>query len=184
MNEVIIEDILSFTPALKRIDSVLIGHDPILLDLFFLENFNALILKDFEMFETNLSVHNFQDYVEINHKKDLDKLNEYTFRREMKAIIFDLLSELDTSILGIQKIGPKFSMCPKYHVDQLPLRIVQCIDGPGTTLLTPNGTVVETEKNDLIFLKGELWKSECGAIKHKSPETLSQRSICRIDFLN
>ena len=57
------------------------------------------------------------------------------------------------------------NLCPSLHHDKLPLRIVQCLDGPGTTLVSSNGETIETEENDLIFLKGEMWKSDVGLIK-------------------
>ena len=44
--------------------------------------------------------------------------------------------------------------------------------------------MIETKKNDVIFLKGDLWKSRVGAIQHKSPESDVDRMLLRIDFLD
>lgn len=167
----------------NRIDSVIISEDPIVIDLFFLDEVNALVLKDFKVFEC-LPNSPFQDYVEIKTQDDFVKMNEYSVTEPFKDLLSELLSALNTEVIGVQFTGALQTMCPSYHVDKLPLRLVQCVDGLGTTLKTSSGKIIETLKNDLILLKGELWQSKCGAISHKSPDTLEPRSLFRIDFLD
>ena len=167
----------------EQVDSVLISDSPIVLDLFYLEDINGLVLKNFDCF-TQKPDRSSQDYVEILGNKDHGKFEELGFTPQFTEILVELLGGLSTTLLGVQVTEPKKEMCPSVHVDKLPLRLVQCIDEVGTTLITGNGTQIETEKNDLIFLKGEMWKSNVGALRHRSPATSNLRSLLRVDFLD
>lgn len=179
-----IDNSLTEFPFLYQEDeSVLISDSAIVLDLFFLEQFNALVLKKFPCFIKE-EIKPVQSYVEINDEKELDKLDDFFFSNELKEVLWELLKGLSTTLIGVQITKPEREMCPSVHVDKLPLRLVQCLDGEGTTLVTPSGKEIKTEKGDLILLKGEMWKSYPGAIKHKSPQTDNFRTLLRIDFLD
>ncbi|GEM_PF-5140199 len=167
----------------EQIENILVSNSSVVTDLFFLEEINALVLKDFPVF-TNVPRKPSQAYIEIQNVSDLVKLEEYCFSQEMVSLLKEFLSELETTLIGVQVSPPSKEMCPSFHGDKLPLRIVQCLDGPGTTLQTLSGKEIHTEKNDLILLKGEMWKSEVGAIIHRSPTWEKDRRLLRIDFLD
>lgn len=176
----------NFNPApfyYEQIDSVLISESPIVVDLFFLEEVNGLVLKNFSPF-SQVPKEAIQQLVEIENSKDLLKLADYGLNERFCSLLLELLTGLNSSLLGVQVTKPMQEMCPSFHVDKLPLRIVQCLDGPGTTLLTTQGKIIETEESDLILLKGEMWKSKVGALKHKSPNSHDLRRLLRIDFLD
>lgn len=167
----------------KRVDTVLISDNPIVLDLFFREEINGLVLKNFSPF-FEIPENSIQSYVEIMNEGDLQKLKDFGFNDDFSRLLFELLEGLQTTLLGVQVTKPMEEMCPSFHVDKLPLRLVQCLDGLGTTLLTSKGEVIETERGDLILLKGEMWKSKAGALRHRSPDSTSARRLLRIDFLD
>jgi hypothetical protein len=179
----LISDSMKIPFYFKEIGSVIISESPVVLDLLFLENVNALVLKDYNCFEKK-PMNSFKNYVEICSNEDIYKLADYNFSKDFSLLISDLLKELSSTLIGVQVTNPSKHMCSNIHVDKLSLRLVQCLDGVGTTLISSDGTVIETKKNDLIFLKGEMWKSSPGAIKHKSPQTGRYRTLFRIDFLD
>jgi hypothetical protein len=183
MIETILQDSSSLPFMYNQNGSVLVSDNPIILDLFFLEEFNGLILKNFNCFDV-LPSRMYRETVEIKSKEGLKELDSYGFNDEFKHIIFEFLEGLNTTVIGVEVSEPKKEMCPSIHVDKLPLRIVQCLDSIGTVLYLSDGTTIEAQKGDLIFMKGEMWKSTPGALKHRSPASSELRTLLRIDFLN
>lgn len=167
----------------EEVGNILISDNPIVIDLLFLENINAMVLKNFSVFEA-IPRGPFLHNLEITSKEDLKKITDLGLSEEFSLLLFDLLKELKSSLIGVQLTSAMKRMCPNIHTDKLPLRIVQCLDGDGTTLMTSKNEELYTNKNDLIFIKGETWKTNCGALKHKSPDSCDLRRLLRIDFLD
>lgn len=168
---------------LEQIENIIVTDSSAAVDLFFLEEINAIVIKDMEVFDKP-PVKPMQSRIEILSEKDLSKLDDLGVSLIFKELVFDFLKELRGSLIGVQVSEPVKNMCPSVHVDKLPLRLVQCLDGEGTTLMTNSGREVKTQQGDLVLLKGELWKLTPGAIKHRSPETHSLRTLFRVDFLD
>ena len=118
------------------------------------------------------------------------------------------LFELDRVALRIAKL--EHAMCPKFHVDRVPVRLVTTYLGPGTEWL-PNRIVdrsklgiasvgvpddksgvyqiatdiQQTTTGDVVLLKGENWiGNEGNGIVHRSPQLPSstQRLVMTLDF--
>lgn len=176
-------DNLAIPFKLEQIDSVLFSDSSASTDLIYHDDINCLVLDNYQTMNITPKISS-KDYFEIHSKDDVQKLINFGLTEEFSMLIYDFLKEMKCSLLGIQITSPGKVRCPKVHVDKLPLRIVQCLNGVGTTLVTPEGRVIETKKNDVIFLKGDLWKSRVGAIQHKSPESDVDRMLLRIDFLD
>ena len=164
--------------------SVIISSSPIVIDLLFMEEINALVIKDFRAFEQGFTPTRTQSFCDLKEGDDHLVLKEFGLRDDFIKIILSMTNELETTALGVQITSPQKDMCPSFHVDKLPLRIAQCFNADGPTLKTESGEVITTEVNDLVFLKGELWQSNVGGIVHKSPQSLEARRLIRVDFLN
>lgn len=188
--ENIVENHQSFPFYFEQVGSILLVDNPIMIDLFFMEEINGLVIKNYSPFifpesESGALAHApIKEFLKIEKKEDLFKRRDLGLNKEFSKLLLFLLEELNSKSLGIQITKPSMNLCPSLHHDKLPLRIVQCLDGPGTTLVSSNGETIETEENDLIFLKGEMWKSDVGPIVHKSPDSSSLRTLFRIDFLD
>jgi hypothetical protein len=99
-------------------------------------------------------------------------------------------------------------MCPRFHVDRIPCRLVTTYQGPATQWLTnavadrsvlghANGglpdhksglyshgdNVQQIKAGDVSLLKGELWEGNEGAgLIHRSPSTDFPRLLLTLDF--
>lgn len=164
--------------------SVIVSSSAIVTDLLFMEEVNALVIKNFSIFQEGVTPAPTQSFFDSLDGDDEVTLKSYGLNDAFTEILLGLATEIDTSLLGIQITSPQKEMCPSFHVDKLPLRIVQCFNSKGPTLKSNIGEIIETEENDLVFLKGEMWRSDYGGIIHRSPETDEAREIIRIDFLN
>ena len=123
---------------------------------------------------------------------------------EMFCVLFDL------SHVGFRLTALDEQMCPKFHVDRVPCRLITTYDGIATQWL-PNdkvdrsklgaaapGTankqgglyeseldIVELAAGDVALFKGEAWEGNEGfGVVHRSPEVPenTQRLLLTIDF--
>lgn len=89
---------------------------------------------------------------------------------------------LGPSHIGLRMTMLKAAMCPKFHVDRLPVRLVTCYSGTGTQYLPePEGDtaripaneperVLQLTAGDVALLKGDGWHGNEGyGIVHRSP---------------
>ena len=96
---------------------------------------------------------------------------------EMFCCLFDLTSA------GIRLRLLQHAMCPKFHVDQIPCRLVVSYRGPGTqwldawedSLADLSGNIrhayQQLMEGDVALLKGDGWEnSPCGGLIHRSPQ--------------
>ena len=182
-----IEQILDESCALpfyfEQRDSVIISDSPVVMDLLFMEEINGLVLKGFSTLLKDPIIAQ-KTYVEVLSSHDFDKFHDFNMSDDFIDILKELVGELKSTMLGVQVTKPELEMCPSFHIDKLSLRLVQCLDGKGTILQTHDGSLIETNKGDLIFLKGEMWKSKAGALRHRSPDSDQARRLLRIDFLD
>jgi hypothetical protein len=101
-----------------------------------------------------------------------------------------LLAELFATIAGADSLGVRVDVtdratCPRFHADQVTLRLMTTYRGPGTEWLQA-GRTEQAEAGDVLFAKGDLWPDlRCGPCVHRSPVPASgqTRVLLTIDAL-
>ncbi len=139
----------------------------------------------------------------------LDALPSLRTDIQLLAEMFCCLFGLDA--VGIRLVPLRTAMCPKFHVDRIPCRLVTSYFGAGTEWLPHsqidrnrlgggNGGLPDAESGvyktadairtlgtgDVALLKGELWHGNEGAgLVHRSPviETGQTRLLLTLDFV-
>lgn len=127
-----------------------------------------------------------------------------------------LLAEMFSCLFGLRAIGLRLTtltepMCPRFHVDRVPCRLITTYVGNGTEWLphqlvdrsklgSGNGGLSDTASGlipseqqiqrlspgDVALFKGELWEGNEGAgVVHRSPpaDCSQQRLLLSIDFV-
>ena len=123
---------------------------------------------------------------------------------EEVALAGDMLSEL----LGCERMGIRVTtlrrpMCPRFHVDHVPCRLLVTIGGPGTEWIA-NGDVDRARLADRdtdappirpgrdirrlatrswSLLKGGAWDGRFGGVVHRSPHQPAERLLLSFDPL-
>ncbi len=128
---------------------------------------------------------------------------------QLLAEMFCCLFESDG--VGLRLTPLRSSMCPKFHVDHVPCRLVTAYCGAGTEWLPPHcvdrsklgpgsaglsddksglypslRAIEQLHAGDVALLKGELWEGNEGAgLVHRSPavEAGQQRLLLTFDFV-
>lgn len=113
---------------------------------------------------------------------------------QMFACLFDL------SHVGLRMAVLNKAMCPKFHVDRVPCRLITTYAGPATEWLThkdverlPNGAVQplahakihQLASGDVALIKGEAWQGNEGrGLVHRSPHITDteRRLVLTLDF--
>lgn len=107
---------------------------------------------------------------------------------------------LDARLVGVRLLDK--AMCPRFHVDRVPLRLVTTYAGPATEWVgegamsrarlgdpaaEPREALVRALRaGDVALLKGERWEgNEHGALIHRSPATSAgcRRLLLTLDWL-
>lgn len=139
--------------------------------------------------------------------------------KDQQALLkyIELLVEMFCTLFEVKQVGLRLAildqaMCPKFHVDKVPCRLVTTFSGVGTQWL-PHEKVNRTKlgsgslglvdeesgimqhpsniqhlvAGDVALLKGESWynNENCGLV-HRSPAVAnnSQRLLLTLDFIN
>ena len=115
--------------------------------------------------------------------------------RLLVEVLIDLTGAAEVGVRARRTPSP---MCPQFHVDHVPLRLVCTYWGPGTDWLdesTPEtavrsrsnvrlGRVRSAHRGDLVLLKGESWPGNEGrGAVHRSPAHTSDRLVVSLDPL-
>lgn len=122
--------------------------------------------------------------------------------RDDVALLTEILCELvDCPSVGLRYASVENAMCPRWHVDRVPIRMLCTYSGPGTEwlddqgvdkakLLDPeivDGTCQRAASGEVVLLKGALWQSNAGfGAIHRSPEIASgeaRRMLLTLDPL-
>ena len=89
-------------------------------------------------------------------------------------------------------------MCPRFHVDNVPLRLLTTYAGPGSewlredqsprrellTSLPPVDNIQHLSVGEVAVLKGEKWQGNEGAgLVHRSPSGQQGRLLLSLDWL-
>ncbi len=108
-----------------------------------------------------------------------------------------------TCLLGARRVGLRLrvlqgAMCPRFHVDNVPLRLLTTYVGPGSEWLeegvvervglhlaaAPVDNIRSLKPGDVAVLKGEKWLGNEGAgLIHRSPASEQRRLLLSLDWL-
>jgi hypothetical protein len=108
-----------------------------------------------------------------------------------------------TCLVGARRVGLRLRvmagpMCPRFHVDNVPLRLLTAYAGPGSewlrerasecadlcTGLQPVGNIQRLHPGEVAVLKGEKWQGNEGAgLVHRSPPGQQGRLLLSLDWL-
>ena len=143
--------------------------------------------------------------LESNERAKLDRLPAGEGREQLiddLAFLTELLCDLvDCPAVGLRSTRVESAMCPKWHIDRVPIRMLCTYEGPGTEWLDDQG-VAHSELSkpsvaqgacqqaaafDIVLLKGSLWQEneKKGAI-HRSPAVApgnGRRTLVSLDPL-
>lgn len=108
-----------------------------------------------------------------------------------------------TCLLGARRVGLRLrvlqgAMCPRFHVDHVPLRLLTTYIGPGSEWLregairreglhlapAPVDNIECLKAGEVAILKGEKWLGNEGAgLVHRSPQGRELRLLLSLDWL-
>ena len=108
-----------------------------------------------------------------------------------------------TCLVGARRVGLRLRvldgpMCPRFHVDNVPLRLLTTYVGPGSewlpeaisprrelyTAQPPVDKIQTLQAGDVALLKGEKWQGNEGAgLVHRSPSGQQGRLLLSLDWL-
>lgn len=118
------------------------------------------------------------------------------------ALGADILGEL----LGVSQVGVRVGtlsspMCPRFHADQVPCRMLMTVSGPGTEWIANDdvdeavladrenqeppvrsgGKIRELAQGRWSLLKGGTWQENFYGVIHRSPHQEGQRLLVSLD---
>ena len=118
-----------------------------------------------------------------------------------------LLAEAFSTLFDLDKVGLRIdrlqrAMCPRFHVDHVPVRLLWTLAGPATEWLpekaldrsqlrgagepcTDTNMIQQLKAGDIALIKGEAWEGNEGrGLVHRSPALLpdEQRLVLTMDF--
>jgi len=108
-----------------------------------------------------------------------------------------------TCLVGARRVGLRLRvlgspMCPRFHVDNVPLRLLTTYVGPGSEWLREQASagselytarpavdnIQHLQTGDVAVLKGEKWQGNEGAgLVHRSPSSQQGRLLLSLDWL-
>jgi len=129
---------------------------------------------------------------------------------EVELMAHEVLAACDalTALLGCEAVGVRVStlrrpMCPRFHVDRIPCRMLITFDGPATewipahevdqALLADRGTdavpvksggsIRQVDTGSWSLLKGGAWADQFNGVVHRSPREERDRLFVSLDPL-
>ncbi|WP_434119922.1 DUF1826 domain-containing protein [Pseudomonas fortuita] len=134
-----------------------------------------------------------------------DLLREAADLQGYEAFVADVawLVAAYTCLVGARRVGLRLRvltgpMCPRFHVDNVPLRLLTTYAGPGSEWLreqeSPRGelhtaqvpvhNIQKLHVGEVAVLKGEKWQGNEGAgLVHRSPSGQQGRLLLSLDWL-
>lgn len=134
-----------------------------------------------------------------------DLLREAADLHGYEAFVADVawLVAAYTCLVGARRVGLRLRvlnapMCPRFHVDNVPLRLLTTYAGPGSEWLrepeSPRGelhtaqmpvdNIQQLQVGEVAVLKGEKWQGNEGAgLVHRSPSGQQGRLLLSLDWL-
>lgn len=190
------------------------GIDPLVFSHIYAEQYNMVVWRRNLTANLNLGVaqllqidSNFKKAIIVKPEEVVDKLMlefpKAAFARPLfedmaeLADMFACLFELD--YVGLRLSAMQQPMCPKFHVDQVPCRLISTYQGAATQWLANDSierdqlkikgfepqTIQALTTGDVALLKGEKWQgNENLGLVHRSPEQKPNcsRLLFTLDF--
>lgn len=116
---------------------------------------------------------------------DLPAVEGRELLRDDVALLTEILCELvDCPCVGVRYARVENAMCPRWHIDRVPIRMLCTYAGPGTEWLEDqgadkhklsdpeiaNGACQRAVSGEVVLLKGALWQGNAGfGAIHRSP---------------
>ena len=128
---------------------------------------------------------------------------------ELRTMLVDLIGEsceIFGELMGCSQIGVRLAtlrspMCPRFHVDQIPCRMIITMIGTGTEWipnkgvnwsdfsdlsndkapLNDSGKIQQLETGNWSILKGGAWARGYQGLVHRSPHDYSERLLLSLD---
>ena len=173
-----------------------------------LEIQNLLFHENFMGSRATVDIGESADYLEeiiCGQSNNLLLRDDISQLIEMYAYLFDL----QTTGVRIRSLSE--AMCPRFHVDRVPCRLVSTYHGPATEwlyndcvdrsklghgnqglpdeksgLISDNNCIQSLTPGDVALLKGELWPNNEGSgLVHRSPNASNgnKRLLLSLDFM-
>ncbi|MGB5957254.1 DUF1826 domain-containing protein [Pseudomonas sp.] len=134
-----------------------------------------------------------------------DLLREAADLHGYEAFVADVawLVAAYTCLVGARRVGLRLRvlagpMCPRFHVDNVPLRLLTTYAGPGSEWLQEQASprwelhtvqpsvdnIQRLQAGEVAVLKGEKWQGNEGAgLVHRSPAAQQGRLLLSLDWL-
>lgn len=134
-----------------------------------------------------------------------DLLREAADLHGYEAFVADVtwLVAAYTCLVGARRVGLRLRvldgpMCPRFHVDNVPLRLLTTYVGPGSEWLQERDSgcgelytaepsvdnIQQLQAGEVAILKGEKWQGNEGAgLVHRSPSAQQGRLLLSLDWL-
>ena len=150
----------------------------------------------------------------VTPQSSYDAINTVLGTTEESKILskdITLLVDMFCCLFDLNRVGLRLTvlnqaMCPNFHVDKVPCRLVTTYQGKGTEwipyhlvnrsqlsainqsgLFKSANDIQQLNKGDVALLKGELWDgNENAGLVHRSPQCKndSSRLLLTLDFIN
>lgn len=205
-------------PALKPVDIFQVfGETPLVLTDVLQDGVNLAVwrrrlppqLEDFAELVVSLG-QNLADQrvIDVDEQRTpvlSDLLREAADLHGYEAFVADVawLVAAYTCLVGARRVGLRLRvlsgpMCPRFHVDNVPLRLLTTYAGPGSEWLreqeSPRGelhtdqipvdNIQHLGVGEVAVLKGEKWQGNEGAgLVHRSPSGQQGRLLLSLDWL-
>lgn len=198
--------------------STVLGHEPLVLTQIYDAQITMCILKrsvnpDIRIYVTYLQ----QEHIGFELRRqismpDLVDVLKTSLPQHVASIDFieDVVMVVDmfSCLFGLKRIGLRLSvlnktMCPRFHTDKVPCRLITTYAGKGTEWLdlamgnysvqaacseaNPEHDIIRSlDGGDIALLKGETWKgNESLGVIHRSPALAANetRLLLTLDFV-
>ena len=129
--------------------------------------------------------------------------------KDLRSMLVDMIDETSATLgnlMSCSKIGVRLAtlrspMCPRFHVDQIPCRMIITMVGTGTEWIPNRGVkwsafsdlsndkaplndswaIKQLEVGNWSILKGGTWSSDYQGLVHRSPHDYSERLLLSLD---
>jgi hypothetical protein len=108
-----------------------------------------------------------------------------SLEKDIKDLAQSFLSQFRRKSINFRVEIAETQLCPKFHCDNVNIRLVTTYLGPGTEYqLADDDSVHQASLNSLVFLKGHRHRTHSDRVLHRSPEVpMGVRRLCVvIDF--
>ena len=146
--------------------------------------------------------------LELEDKKSIDYALPKSIESPLRSMLINQISassEMLAELLGCNKVGVRLAtlrspMCPRFHVDKIPCRLLITLCGGGTewiankdvnwkifadtndtTPVKDNAEIQRFKTGHWSLLKGGAWNNNFSGVVHRSPHEIDKRLLLSLD---